>query len=210
MNARHKLLQLGFIVSVTTLICSCAVLSPTSDPSRFYKLSSNARQQAPLSYNNSNMIIMPVVLPTYLDRPQIIQETGKHELVFSEYDRWGEPLSEGTTRTIHDNLASLLGATHIRQFPYSGERTLQRNFYLRTSISSFEADSLEHVNLKVSWRITDYRDVKIFTFGESHFEKKTDTKDYNRLVSAMSELLMNLSLEIAKAALALEPETATR
>jgi len=186
------------------LISGCAALTPTADPSRFYTLSLQTEEEASIPYNNSNVIVMPVLLPAYLDRLQIIQKNSRHEIIFSEYDRWGEPLSEGTTQAIRESLSSLLGANYIRQFPYQGDRSHGRNFYLRTSFSAFEGDTVEKVSLKVTWRITDYRDVKVFTYGKSDIALKTDAKDYYQIATTMSKALSEFSLEVAQALAALE------
>jgi uncharacterized protein len=194
-----KSIPIIFITALSLLFAACSIITPRADPSVFYRFSQELPEDVKPTISDTDLVIMPVLFPSYLDRPQIVQQSHSHEIIFSEYARWAEPFDDGATRIIRENLADLLGTQNIRQFPYHGGRTNDKKFYLRTTISTFEADTVDNVNLKATWRITDYLDAKVYASGSSKINLKTNVANYDAIVSTMSKCLGLMCLEITEA-----------
>ena len=62
-----------------------------------------------------------VRLPGHLDRPQLVTWTGQNELKVDEFLRWAEPFEDGVTRTLTENLASLLPEYRVIRKPWPGD-----------------------------------------------------------------------------------------
>lgn len=58
------------------------------------------------------LLMRSVLLPKYLDRPQIVRSDGV-ELSLYELDRWGEPLADLTTRVLASNLGMRMPETAV-------------------------------------------------------------------------------------------------
>ena len=65
-------------------------------------------------------------IPGALDRPQLVAWTAPNELRLDELQRWAEPLDEGTTRTLAENLAALLPRRPHPARALAGSRPLPR------------------------------------------------------------------------------------
>jgi uncharacterized lipoprotein YmbA len=58
----------------------------------------------------------PVVLPRYLDRPQIVTHASSYEVSVAEFERCAEPLEVNFTRVFAENLASLIPTDRLAMF----------------------------------------------------------------------------------------------
>ena len=65
--------------------------------------------------------VLPVRMPGYIDRPQLVTWTAPGELRIDEFLRWAEPLDAGITRTVAENLDALLPESHVVRFPAGGQ-----------------------------------------------------------------------------------------
>lgn len=62
--------------------------------------------------------LLPVRVAGALDRPQLVTWTAPNELRLDELQRWAEPLAEGVSRTLAENLAALLPGDRILRAPW--------------------------------------------------------------------------------------------
>ena len=69
---------------------------------------------------NIALEVGPVTLPGYLDRPQIVTRKGRDEIEPAEFDLWPEPLKSSVSRTLGENLATLLRTDRVAIFPSRG------------------------------------------------------------------------------------------
>ncbi|WP_415037234.1 membrane integrity-associated transporter subunit PqiC, partial [Azonexus sp.] len=94
-------------LSATLLLSACA----STPPNQFYLLEA-APTTATLNTASSTaprLGIGTIVLPDYLNRPQIVLRDHGGRLLLRERERWAEPLEDGVRRTLGENLGQLLG-----------------------------------------------------------------------------------------------------
>jgi len=108
--ALGRLLSLAAFIGLT----SCAV----SDPTQFYTLdqagagSAQAKAGAgtPRSTvagtGNVGVGVGPVLMPSYLDRTQIVTRTASDQVALSMFHRWAEPLEEGIARIVAEQIGA--------------------------------------------------------------------------------------------------------
>src|SRR5262249_45023810 len=88
-------------------LAGCAV----SDPTQYYTLGQpaarNTESRAMASTPRSSMAastvsigVGPVIMPSYLDRTQIVTRTAADQLDLANFHRWAEPLQEGIVRVL--------------------------------------------------------------------------------------------------------------
>jgi uncharacterized lipoprotein YmbA len=83
----------------------CSLLpAPKPDPTRFFVLAAEPGASAPA---RGAVALRPVELAAYLRQPALVVRRGGHEVTFREAARWGEPLEQGVTRVLGENLRRL-------------------------------------------------------------------------------------------------------
>ena len=89
-KSRAKTLIQVAVVLLALMLClySCAGKSTSS---KFYVLS--PMPQSALSATEGTTIgVLPVAMPDYLDRPQIVTRASENKIKIDEFSRWAEPL----------------------------------------------------------------------------------------------------------------------
>lgn len=112
MERRSNRILLAFAVVSLVSVAGCA----RSRPVRYYLLSPLAAMpdmaSAPMQFERC-LLVEYAVLPKYLDRPQILVHHSQQEVRPLDFHRWAEPLEDGLTRTLAENLTALLPAWQI-------------------------------------------------------------------------------------------------
>ena len=178
--------KIVFIIFLLLTACFCGYSIHT----KFYNL---------ISYKNKvigNKIISiniePINIPPYLDRPQIIT-TGNQptELNISETNRWAEPLDIAIQRVLIRDLQLSLPNAIINL-----EQKDKTNYFISIKINQFYAKFNDKLILDISYFITD-KNGKIILKNNNNFENSL-SDNYNNLAEKVSEVINDLSLEIAE------------
>jgi len=139
--------------------------------------------------------IGPVILPEYLDRPQLVTRVTENRLEASDIHRWAEPLKEGVPRMLRENLSRILAPTRILVHPWQhGEGPSLR---LRLEIQRFEAGPDEAMHLMAIWTIVDGNGRVAVAQQRSEIRIALEIQDYEARAAAASEALTRLGREIA-------------
>ena len=80
-----------------------------------------------------------IELPQYLKDNRLVFRPSMESIEFREYHRWGEPLGDGISRVLGNNLAQRLGTLSYSVFP--NRRKNGPQFEIAISILSFEKSS---------------------------------------------------------------------
>ena len=102
------------IAALALVLTGCS----STSPSRFFVLTSQDRLVAGHLQSDVSIGVGPIVLPHYLDRPQIVTRTGQNELRLAEFDRWAEPLTENVSRVLTEDLCKLLETEQVSIVPF--------------------------------------------------------------------------------------------
>ena len=108
------------LAAALVLGAGCVSLKRTPE-ARFFVLRSvaePARLRPAADARRGFVGVMPVRLPGHLDRPQLVTWTAPGELRIDEFLRWGEPLDPGFTRTLAENLGTLLPEHFVARSPW--------------------------------------------------------------------------------------------
>jgi uncharacterized lipoprotein YmbA len=170
-----------------------------SQPSRLYVLSAT-EPPAQRSAQGLALSVGPVLLPKYLDRPQIVTRPTANELSIAEFDRWGGRLEDNVTQVIGENLSRRLRTGRVTLFP--AEAAGSADLRISVTISRFECvgESGECL-LDARWQIVppagQNRAAPIM--GAIARTARPTGAGYAAIAAAMSQLLGDLSREIADA-----------
>jgi uncharacterized lipoprotein YmbA len=163
-----------------------------SSSSRFYTLF--PRQGAAASSRPLKVQVLRPVVPSYLERPELVYRRGPTRLELYPYDRWGAPLEELVSTTLVENLAQRLPESTI--FPEQGSVADRSDVVVEVILQRFEATQGEVVELRglvgVHWRQGEV------TRTERHeIETPLGDPGARTMVARMSTVLGKLSDSIA-------------
>jgi uncharacterized lipoprotein YmbA len=192
------------VYSIAALSLATAMLLTTgcfgtSKPSMFYLLGPLPEStQAPSEIGRAGMVslvIGPVSLPAYLDRPNIVARTDKNELAVAEFSRWAEPLKDNFFRILIENLSMLLDTVNISVYP---QRISQAyDYQIVIDVTRFDTDAAGGAELTAFWFVTGENDGKILLRKRSVLHVDAAGRDQNARVAALNRLLSDFSRDIA-------------
>jgi hypothetical protein len=183
-----------------TLIWGGGCLGGASAPTRFYTLVPLAvppTEATPLSAEWGPAIgVVPLTLPGYLDRREIVTRRGRDEIELGEFDLWSEQLKDGATRVLGEDLAILLRTDRVTALAGRGSHPGQ--YQVAVEVARFEGTAGADVTLEARWRIRG-DDGKELALRRSTVTEVVGAPGYGALVAAMSRALGALSRDIATA-----------
>ena len=184
----------------------------TSQPSHFYLLRAvSAASVSDLSETKPSSLsfgLGPVTLPKYLDRPQIVTKAGAHEVELAEFHKWAEPLSENMSQVLAENLSAFLSTDQIEQYPWPGSTPV--DYQIVVDVLQFDGIRGGEAVLVARWSLLSGKNQTLITTKKTHVTQHPTSQEYEALVEAMSQNLMDLSREIALATKALPPRASSR
>ena len=196
-NPRFYCIAVFSLCILQLLIVGCVSTSP---PSKFYTLTTlqKAATQEPeeKATGRISVKLLPVDIPDYLDRPQIIIRKGENQLTRAEFDRWAGSLRENISTVLRENLSVLLSTDKATVL--SWESPVPYEYRLAVDISRFEAVAGDTVQLEARWTIIEEKGKTVVASRGGSFDKKTDGHGYTKIVAAMSAVLETLSRQLAK------------
>lgn len=174
----------------------------SSSPSRFYQLSPVSSQTtlAPDVSRQSSVVVVigPLRIPDYLDRPQIVTRTGQNELKLSEFDRWAGSIENDIAVTLAEDVSEKLPQDRFFVVHWTPliENQLPTLYKVAVFITRFDGTLGGSVTLVAQWNIFG-NDNKLLIKKESTITEKVNGNGYDSLVEAMSKAVDRLSLVIA-------------
>ena len=184
---------------LTLLVQLAACGMGPSEPGRFYVLSTPSSLDADSAAKNKNLSIGvgPVTLPPHLDRTQIVTQASQHQLALNEFDQWAEPLKDGFTRVLAQDLAVLMGIDSVLQFPW--RRPFSVQYQVSVEVIRFDTDATGRSVLSARWNIVTGDGHELLFSHSSTIRSQAEGTGFESIVAAMSMNLAELSREIATA-----------
>ena len=186
------------------LVClipaGCSFLEPKPDPSRFFSLTplprTGQRAQDAAGTNALVLGIGPIKFPGYLDRQQLVTRISQNRFAVAENDRWAESLEENFSRVLSQNLSILLQTDRMVVYPWV--RSQQPTYQVQVEVLRFEPNAEQIAELWARWSIIDGTN-KTVSVKETYLTQPARDKSTEASVASMSELVSDLSKEIAAA-----------
>jgi uncharacterized protein len=141
--------------------------------------------------------VLPLDLPDYLDRPQVVTRVSENELKLDEFNRWAEPLKDNFYRVLVENLSTLLTSAKVIETVQRAK--LSVNLYVGVDVAQFDGTLGGDVVLSVKWGLITSEGGKLVVAKRSSFKEPTGAATYEALVAAHSRAVAALSREIAEA-----------
>jgi len=182
-----------------TMLCVLATGCASTPPARLYTLSaSSPTAETALDISVS---VGPVSIPAAVDRPQIVVATAANQVRLDDFNRWASPLQENLSSVIADNLAALLGSSHVTRFPKTS--SADADFRVAIEVTRFESVPGQWATLDAAWTVRRTADGVVQTHRTSVREPVPDSS-FEALAAAHSRAAARLSQGIAEAVRALQ------
>ncbi len=203
MSGKKSIVLLA-IVAGALLLPGCFT-GGTKQNTRYYML--NAAGGAPRTIKTNTapaecipIGVAPVVIPEYLDRPQIVTRISPTQINKAAFHRWAEPLTVNFGRALAENLSRYTCAEKIF-FPYvQGNGSL---FRVKVEVSQFDGVLGGAVELKVRWSIFEGNALQPRLTRLSRYAAAADSSSYEDLVLTMCRTLEAFSQEVFDALISL-------
>ena len=185
---------------VFIMVCFWSVGCGSSPPTKFYLLSplpAPEHETTEVQDHRPTIIRLDaVVIPGYLDRPEIVTRISKNEIHLADLNQWGEPLRNNLTNILALNLSRLLPAERFAIFPFKCPTPV--DYQVSVEIVQMDGGLNGDVYLTAQWSILKRKESNILVTRKSRFKASKLPTNYGELVAAQSRLLEVLSREIAK------------
>jgi uncharacterized protein len=189
----RKVFLLGSVMIM--LVSGCGAVTPSSE---FYTLKPLTTVQETSSAQSGlkdlAVGVGPASFPEYLKRPQLITRESPIKVRVNEFQRWAGSLQEDFLQVLTENISILLDSDKVFFHPWGNYFDVA--YKVPLEVQQFDGNPGEGVLLNVRWAILG-RDDKPLVTRKSVIKAEVKGTDYDALVLAQSQALVDLSKEIA-------------
>jgi uncharacterized protein len=187
-------------------VAGCVSLKRTPE-ARFFALRPVAELPASPAPNDAGggMVgVLPVSLPGFLDRPQLVAWSGPGEVRIDEFLRWAEPLDASVQRALAEDLEALLPSLHVIRAPWP--RSTAVRCRVRVELLRFGPQPRGEVLLSGRFVLLPAQSERALFARDVELRRDPGHADAGSGVEAMSALLADLAAQVAQAIGALPPD----
>lgn len=189
-------IRLPLMLLLLALLAGCATTTP---PSSFYILHSlySAPGTEPFSPSPDGMVVGfgPLVMPDYLDRPQIVTREDVNQLVIDEFHRWGGELSSGLKRVMAQDLSFLLNSDRVQVYPWPSRMKVE--YQVRFALIRLDGALGKQAVVRARWEILLGEDGREVASDLVSLVEPVEGPGYRELVAAQSRALASVAADIS-------------
>lgn len=192
----------ALIVFVTLVVSGCSLLgAPDVPTTRYFVLTSDRTLDGEFATENTlSLGLGPFTFPSYLDRPQMVTRTDPNQVVYSQFNRWAEPIASGFPRVLSENIGRVTNTSEIATFPWY---KVPLEYQVKGEVLRFEANDDGEVVLECIWtvvRLGEKDRYLVIRHADLHHPVDSDNPD--EVAQALSRLTSDLAREIGQTLLA--------
>jgi uncharacterized lipoprotein YmbA len=178
------------------VLTGCVNLDPAPNRSRHFTLAATADSGAD-NRASLALVVMPVSIPDFLKRSNVVLRKNADELEVSDFDRWAEPLENGIARVVRENLTALLNSRFIRTSDQPGARNDE--LQLNITVIEFTTDTSGEARVVIESKLLGADGKSILTASRTRLTTPTaePPADSAKAVAALSDALKQYSEQLA-------------
>jgi len=176
------------------LLCGLLVACGSTPRSNYFMLSADATGLPDGS--GPSLGVGPISIPDYLKAREMVLNRSDHALRMAEYDRWAEPLDSAVLRVLAVNLSSLMDSQNIQIYPW--RRDSIPRYSVRVAVIQLATQDTK-AHFVAEWSVHKTHNGGVLSQHISQLETASDSSDPETIAAAYSNLLLQLSEEIATA-----------
>ncbi len=170
------------------------LLAGCGSKEKFYRLGAADAPAVGGSGSGLSVMIGPVSLPSYIDRPEVVFASGSNEFQVPADALWIGSLKENISRAVASELGQILRSRNVRSSLDGG---FQPRYRVALEVKQFHGISGREAILDLSWRIQSGASGSILSRHSGSFREPIVGDGYGPLVKAESRLLAQASQAIA-------------
>lgn len=207
MKTIFSLLRVLSVGLLPVTLVACTIRSPSVN---FYTVTSldegGTMRSSAKQANPPAIRVMPVEIPDYLDRPEIMTRKGRNTVELAEFNRWAGSFKESITTVLAENLGLLLGSDLVYLQPPLDLGEV--DYRVAMTIIRLDARLGDQVLVKAKWTIFPVRNKASAVTQVSTFIVRLPDDDYETLAAGISQALEQVSHKIAEKIISLSSEPA--
>ncbi|MBF0621111.1 MAG: membrane integrity-associated transporter subunit PqiC [Magnetococcales bacterium] len=199
MKCESRMIAVSLVFLLGLSGCTGALRGESSPP-RYFMIAPQAQPANTSTESGPSIQIIEVQVPGYLDRQPIVVRNEPHELRFTEFNLWGEKLSETLTRVLMENIAVQAQAKRVSVYP--GPLAEKWDYLVDVSLIRFEQSADNQVTLTARWRLGKGGDPHGASLMSGRYEQSEPIDNSDRFlgsVQALSRVFAGMSATIADA-----------
>lgn len=142
------------------------------------------------------VLIGPVAIPEYVDRPQLVLRLNASEQRLMEQRMWVQPLGSEIDSALRDDLSHLLPGSVITTLGQSAASTAQ--YRVAIDVQRFDSELGKEAQFSARWTLRDRSGRQVDT-GELAVREPVHGPGYDALVAAHAAAVGQLAQQIADA-----------
>ena len=193
----------GWLALVAALTGGCAALSPQADRTQYFVLKPLAApERQPVGGFDRVLGLGPFTIPDHLET-QLVTRLAANEIAISDTDRWAEPLRDGFSSALRQDLIALLGTERVLIYPW--DLSSPPDLAVRVEVLHFERTVKGTAELAVRWTLEQGTDRTPLLTEETRVSQPIRGTGTRAAVAALSSAIVVLSRNIAAAVRAAPP-----
>ena len=177
----------------TLLLSSILALGCTTSYPSFYTLTPEGPSP---SGDGIGIGVGPVILAEYVDRQNLVVQTGPNKMEVAANHLWAGDLDDSIARVISVNLGRKLKTGNVRTYPWL--RDSEIDCQVAMDIREFVADEDGYARIEASWRLYSLPGRTLKNSRTFIAREPIATESFEAMVAAQSRLLGSLAEDIAK------------
>ncbi len=177
---------------VHTALCLAATVTLAAcggSAQKYYRLAS----EGPVPTGTAGLAVGvgPVTLPAYVDRAELVFQSGPNEFKVPADAHWAGSLKENISRVLAADLGQRLHSGNVLSFPWNPDAHLR--YQIAVDVSQFHAISGQGAILEVAWRVETPDGKTTLRRGNGTFHEPIAGDGYDPVVTAENNLLAQLA-----------------
>ena len=171
------------------MLVATVVLSACGATQKYYQLSPDGA--APTGTAGLSVGVGPITLPGYVDRAELVFQSGPNEFKIPADAHWTGSLKENISRVLAADLGRRIHSGNVLAFPWDPAAKLR--YRIAVDVGQFHSSSGEGAILEVAWRIQTPDGATTIRRGNATFHEQVSGDGYGPVVTAENNLLAQLA-----------------
>jgi uncharacterized lipoprotein YmbA len=185
-------------IGVLVLVSGCLGRSPEV---RLFTLGSQSQLERSERAPELAVLIGPVRLPSYLERPQIARRLGGGEVQLDEFNRWVGGFEENLIRALTEGIRRQLGSARVVGYP--SRVPFPMDYRVRLDVDELIVDESNRLRLQLRWVIASEVEGERPSLSTFEREIAAGNRSVEALIEAHDRVLSELAQAIADQLVAL-------
>jgi uncharacterized lipoprotein YmbA len=138
----------------------------------------------------------PVTVAEYVDRSNMIFQTGPQKLEVAETHHWAGDVRKSVASAMASNLGRELGTGNVRTYPW--ERDEELRYQVSLDIRQFHGNAEGFALLEASWRVYSLPGGQMISAKSGTYREPQVADGFEELAAAQSRALQRMAADIAK------------